>query len=150
MSWTQRALDSLGTVDLYRQKQNKFQKKPKTHTPPPPPVAWYLEVWSDLWLSSMAAWINNLLHGVTEDEWSLYHNASLLINIRNWTLRVFERCLSKNCGFLSRFFTLKILIFGRYVFIIVIFVTLVARFLLYVVVVSCFSYVNHALIFVGG
>ena len=43
------------------------------------------------------------------------------------------------------FFTLKILIFGRYVFIIVLFVTLVARFLFYVVVVSCFSYVNNAL-----
>jgi hypothetical protein len=80
-----------------------------------------------------------------EEEWSLYHNASLLINIRNWILRVFERCLSKNCGCLLRFFTLKILMFGRYVFIIVLLVTLIARFLFYVVVVSCFSYVNHAL-----
>ena len=71
-----------------------------------------------------------------EEEWSLYHNASLLINIRNSILRVFERCLSKNCGCLSRFFTLNILIFGRYVFIIVLFVTLIARFLFYVVVVS--------------
>jgi hypothetical protein len=53
--------------------------------------------------------------------------------------------MSKNCVFLSRFFTLKILIFGRYVFIIVSFVTLIARFLFYVFVVSCFSYVNHAL-----
>jgi hypothetical protein len=47
--------------------------------------------------------------------------------------------------FLSRFFTLKILIFGRYVFIIVLLVTLIARFLFYVAVVPCFSYVNHAL-----
>jgi hypothetical protein len=70
---------------------------------------------------------------MSEEEWSLYQNASLLINIRSWILRVFERCLSKNCGCLSRFFTLKILIFGRYVFIIVLFVTLIARFLFYVV-----------------
>jgi hypothetical protein len=35
--------------------------------------------------------------------------------------------------------------FVRYVFTIVLFVTLIARFLFYVVVVSCFSYVNHAL-----
>ena len=34
------------------------------------------------------------------------------------------------------FFTLNILIFGRYVFIIVLFVTLIARFLFYVIVVS--------------
>jgi hypothetical protein len=44
-----------------------------------------------------------------------------------------------------RVFTLKILIFGRYVFIIVLFATLIARFLFYVLVVSCFSYVNHTL-----
>ena len=69
------------------------------------------------------------------------HRFSLIFGIE--FLRVFERCLSKNCG-LSRFFTLKILIFERYVFIIVLFVTLIARFLFYVVV-ACFSYVNHAL-----
>jgi hypothetical protein len=88
---------------------------------------------------------SNITHYQSEEEWSLYHNASLLINIRNWILRVFQRCLSKNCGCLSRFFTLNNLIFGRYVFIIVLFVTLIARFLFYVVVVSWFSYVNHAL-----
>ena len=76
-------------------------------------------------------------HYTTMHRFSLIFGIELCESLRD--------CLSKNCGFLSRFFTLKVLIFGRYVFVIVLFVTLIARFLFYVVVVSCFIYVNHAL-----
>jgi hypothetical protein len=39
--------------------------------------------------------IKSMLFIFKPEEWSLYHNASLLINIRNWTLRESLRCLSK-------------------------------------------------------
>ena len=67
-------------------------------------------------------------HYTTMHRFSLIFGIELCESLRD--------CLSKNCGFLSRFFTLKVLIFGRYVFVIVLFVTLIARFLFYVVVVD--------------
>ena len=66
---------------------------------------------------------------MAEEEWSLYHNASLHCNIRNWTLRVFERIWAKfveKIVVVYRVFHSFLLIFGRYVFIIVLFVTLIS------------------------